>query len=160
MKARHSHAVHPIFRMVDSCAAEFAAKTPYYYSTYEPHGDNRIDILPDLENRVKRRQVVIGSGPIRIGQGIEFDYGCVHAVKAIREAGMDAVLMNNNPETVSTDFDTSDRLYFEPLTLEYVTEVLMRENAHGILLQFGGQTAINLAPVSYTHLTLPTILLV
>ncbi len=91
------------------------------------------------------RQVVIGSGPIRIGQGIEFDYGCVHAVKAIREAGMDAVLMNNNPETVSTDFDTSDRLYFEPLTLEYVTEVLMRENAHGILLQFGGQTAINLA---------------
>ena len=145
MKVRHSHAVHPIFRMVDSCAAEFAAKTPYYYSTYEPHGDNRIDILPDLENRVKRRQVVIGSGPIRIGQGIEFDYGCVHAVKAIREAGMDAVLMNNNPETVSTDFDTSDRLYFEPLTLEYVTEVLMRENAHGILLQFGGQTAINLA---------------
>ena len=145
MKARHSHAVHPIFRMVDSCAAEFAAKTPYYYSTYEPHGDNRIDILPDLENRVKRRQVVIGSGPIRIGQGIEFEYGCVHAVNAIREAGIDAVLMNNNPETVSTDFDTSDRLYFEPLTLEYVTEVLMRENAHGILLQFGGQTAINLA---------------
>ena len=145
MKARHGHAVHPIFRMVDSCAAEFAAKTPYYYSTYEPHGDNRIDILPDLENRVKRRQVVIGSGPIRIGQGIEFDYGCVHAVKAIREAGMDAVLMNNNPETVSTDFDTSDRLYFEPLTLEYVTEVLLREKAHGILLQFGGQTAINLA---------------
>ena len=145
MSARHRHVVHPIFRMVDSCAAEFAAKTPYYYSTYEPHGDNRIDILPDLENRTKRRQVVIGSGPIRIGQGIEFDYGCVHAVKAIREAGMDAVLMNNNPETVSTDFDTSDRLYFEPLTLEYVTEVLLREKAHGILLQFGGQTAINLA---------------
>ena len=145
MKVRHSYAVHPIFRMVDSCAAEFAAKTPYYYSTYEPNGENGIDILPDLENRVKLRQVVIGSGPIRIGQGIEFDYGCVHAVKAIREAGMDAVLMNNNPETVSTDFDTSDRLYFEPLTLEYVTEVLLREKAHGILLQFGGQTAINLA---------------
>ena len=145
MLARHNHAVHPIFRMVDSCAAEFAAKTPYYYSTYEPHGDNRIDILPNLEQRTKLRQVVIGSGPIRIGQGIEFDYGCVHAVKAIREAGMDAVLMNNNPETVSTDFDTSDRLYFEPLTLEYVTEVLLREKAHGILLQFGGQTAINLA---------------
>ena len=145
MSARHRHLVHPIFRMVDSCAAEFAAKTPYYYSTYEPHGDNRIDVLPDLENRTKSRQVVIGSGPIRIGQGIEFDYGCVHAVKAIREAGMDAVLMNNNPETVSTDFDTSDRLYFEPLTLEYVTEVLLREKAHGILLQFGGQTAINLA---------------
>ena len=145
MSARHRHVVHPIFRMVDSCAAEFAAKTPYYYSTYEPHGNNRIDLLPDLENRTKSRQVVIGSGPIRIGQGIEFDYGCVHAVKAIREAGMDAVLMNNNPETVSTDFDTSDRLYFEPLTLEYVTEVLLREKAHGILLQFGGQTAINLA---------------
>ena len=145
MSARHRQVVHPIFRMVDSCAAEFAAKTPYYYSTYEPHGDNRIDVLPGLENRTKRRQVVIGSGPIRIGQGIEFDYGCVHAVKAIREAGMDAVLMNNNPETVSTDFDTSDRLYFEPLTLEYVTEVLLREKAHGILLQFGGQTAINLA---------------
>ena len=145
MSARHRHVVHPIFRMVDSCAAEFAAKTPYYYSTYEPYGDNRVDVLPNLENRTKRRQVVIGSGPIRIGQGIEFDYGCVHAVKAIREAGMDAVLMNNNPETVSTDFDTSDRLYFEPLTLEYVTEVLLREKAHGILLQFGGQTAINLA---------------
>ncbi len=153
MKARHGHAVHPIFRMVDSCAAEFAAKTPYYYSTYEPHGDNKIDVLPNLENRVKRRQVVIGSGPIRIGQGIEFDYGCVHAVKAIREAGMDAVLMNNNPETVSTDFDTSDRLYFEPLTLEYVTEVLLREHAHGILLQFGGQTAINLALPLESRLT-------
>ena len=145
MKARHSKSVHPIFRMVDSCAAEFAAKTPYYYSTYEPQGKDGIDKLPNLSTRQKKRQVVIGSGPIRIGQGIEFDYGCVHAVKAIREAGMDAVLMNNNPETVSTDFDTSDRLYFEPLTLEYVTEVLLRENAHGILLQFGGQTAINLA---------------
>ena len=145
MKIRHSKSVHPIFRMVDSCAAEFAAKTPYYYSTYEPNGESGIDLLPNLSQRVKTRQVVIGSGPIRIGQGIEFDYGCVHAVKAIREAGMDAVLMNNNPETVSTDFDTSDRLYFEPLTLECVTEVLLREEAHGILLQFGGQTAINLA---------------
>ena len=145
MKCRHALSIHPIFRMVDSCAAEFAAKTPYYYSTYEPNGDSGIDILPNLEQRVKKRQVVIGSGPIRIGQGIEFDYGCVHAVKAIRGAGMDAVLMNNNPETVSTDFDTSDRLYFEPLTLECVTEVLLREEAHGILLQFGGQTAINLA---------------
>ena len=145
MARRHQIGLHPIFRMVDSCAAEFAAKTPYYYSTYEPNGHRGIDILPNLANRTKRRQVVIGSGPIRIGQGIEFDYGCVHAVKAIREAGMDAILLNNNPETVSTDFDTSDRLYFEPLTLECVTEVLLRENAHGILLQFGGQTAINLA---------------
>jgi carbamoyl-phosphate synthase large subunit len=89
--------------------------------------------------------VAIGSGPIRIGQGIEFDYGCVHAVMAIRAAGMDAVLINNNPETVSTDFDTSDRLYFDPLTSECVSEILLREKAHGILLQFGGQTAINLA---------------
>jgi carbamoyl-phosphate synthase large subunit len=131
--------------MVDSCAAEFAAKTPYYYSTYEPHGASGIDLLPNIEERTKERLVTIGSGPIRIGQGIEFDYGCVHAVKAIREAGKDAILINNNPETVSTDFDTSDRLYFDPLTLEYVSEILLREQAHGILLQFGGQTAINLA---------------
>ena len=145
MRRRHSLSLHPNYRMVDSCAAEFAAKTPYYYSTYEPHSASGIDYIPDLENRTKERLVAIGSGPIRIGQGIEFDYGCVHAVMAIREAGKDAILINNNPETVSTDFDTSDRLYFEPLTLEYVTEVLLREQAHSILLQFGGQTAINLS---------------
>lgn len=145
MLRRHELGLHPKYRMVDSCAAEFAAKTPYYYSTYEINDDLGIDKLPNLENRTKQRLVAIGSGPIRIGQGIEFDYGCVHAVKAIREAGHDAILINNNPETVSTDFDTSDRLYFEPLTLEYVSEILLRENAHGILLQFGGQTAINLA---------------
>ena len=145
MKRRHNLGLHPRFRMVDSCAAEFAAKTPYYYSTYEIDDEVGIDALPHLEQRTKERLVTVGSGPIRIGQGIEFDYGCVHAVKAIRAAGKDAVLINNNPETVSTDFDTSDRLYFEPLTLEYVTEVLLREQAHGILLQFGGQTAINLA---------------
>jgi carbamoyl-phosphate synthase large subunit len=145
MSRRHALGIHPRYRMVDSCAAEFAAKTPYYYSTYEPWSERGVDELPDLESREKKRQVVLGSGPIRIGQGIEFDYGCVHAVMAIREAGMDSILINNNPETVSTDFDTSDRLYFEPLTLEYVTEVLLREQAHGILLQFGGQTAINVA---------------
>ncbi len=145
MARRHALKVHPVYRMVDSCAAEFAAATPYYYSTYEPLGDNGIDLLPDLEARTKERVVAIGSGPIRIGQGIEFDYGCVHAVNAIRGAGKDAILINNNPETVSTDFDTSDRLYFEPLILEHVAEVLLREQAHGILLQFGGQTAINLA---------------
>ena len=145
MKRRHSLGLHPRYRMVDSCAAEFAAKTPYYYSTYEIDDDVGVDLLPNLEERTKDRLVTVGSGPIRIGQGIEFDYGCVHAVKAIRAAGKDAVLINNNPETVSTDFDTSDRLYFEPLTLEYVSEVLLREQAHGILLQFGGQTAINLA---------------
>ncbi len=145
MKRRHSLGLHPRYRMVDSCAAEFAAKTPYYYSTYEIDDEVGVDVLPNLETRTKERLVTVGSGPIRIGQGIEFDYGCVHAVKAIRAAGKDAVLINNNPETVSTDFDTSDRLYFEPLTLEYVSEVLLREQAHGILLQFGGQTAINLA---------------
>lgn len=145
MRRRHSLALHPRFRMVDSCAAEFAAKTPYYYSTYELDDAEGVDLLPELETRTKERLVTVGSGPIRIGQGIEFDYGCVHAVKAIREAGKDAILINNNPETVSTDFDTSDRLYFDPLTLECVSEILLREQAHGILLQFGGQTAINLA---------------
>ena len=145
MSRRHALSLHPRYRMVDSCAAEFAAKTPYYYSTYELDDASGIDLLPDMEARTKERLVTVGSGPIRIGQGIEFDYGCVHAVKAIREAGKDAIIINNNPETVSTDFDTSDRLYFDPLTLEYVSEILLRERAHGILLQFGGQTAINLA---------------
>jgi carbamoyl-phosphate synthase large subunit len=150
MKRRHSLSIHPVYRMVDSCAAEFAAVTPYYYSTYEPHGLPGIDKVPH-ERRIAadgdpaRRLVVLGSGPIRIGQGIEFDYGCVHAVQAIREVGHEAIIINNNPETVSTDFDTSDRLYFDPLTLESVAEVLLREGADGILLQFGGQTAINLA---------------
>ena len=146
MSRRHTLSIHPRFRMVDSCAAEFAALTPYYYATYEggsaPAG---IDYTPHLEASSKERIVVIGSGPIRIGQGIEFDYGCVHAVGAIQDLGHEAIIINNNPETVSTDFDTSDRLYFEPLTLEHTSEVLLRERAHGILLQFGGQTAINLA---------------
>ena len=151
MERRHNLGIHPVYRMVDSCAAEFAAVTPYYYSTYEggsaPHG---VDKVPH-ERRSRSdgseayRHVVIGSGPIRIGQGIEFDYGCVHAVQAIRDEGHEAILINNNPETVSTDFDTSDRLYFDPLNLECVVEVLLRENADGLLLQFGGQTAINLA---------------
>jgi carbamoyl-phosphate synthase large subunit len=143
---RHQLGIHPRFRMVDSCAAEFAAVTPYYYATYEggsaPPG---IDHVPGLDDFIKQRIVVIGSGPIRIGQGIEFDYGCVHAVGAIRDMGHEAIIVNNNPETVSTDFDTSDRLYFDPLSLESVSEILLREKAHGILLQFGGQTAINLA---------------
>ena len=150
MARRHELQVHPVYRMVDSCAAEFAAVTPYYYSTYEPNGQLGIDRVP-YERRIAadgddaRRLAVVGSGPIRIGQGIEFDYGAVHAVQAIREAGHEAIIINNNPETVSTDFDTSDRLYFEPLNLECTAEVLLREGADGILLQFGGQTAINLA---------------
>ena len=147
MKQRFKLGIHPMYRMVDSCAAEFAATTPYYYSTYENGtlgGKTGIDIFK-REKSSPKRQIVIGSGPIRIGQGIEFDYGCVHAVKSIREHGDEAILINNNPETVSTDFDTSDRLYFEPLSIEYVIEILLREAADGILLQFGGQTAINLA---------------
>ena len=145
-KRRHDLGIHPRFRMVDSCAAEFAAVTPYYYSTYEgskiTHG---IDKTPEAKNSSKKRIVVVGSGPIRIGQGIEFDYACVHAAGAIQDLNHEAIIINNNPETVSTDFDTSDRLYFDPLTLENVSEILLRESADGILLQFGGQTAINLA---------------
>ena len=143
---RHELRVHPRYRMVDSCAAEFAAVTPYYYSTYEGGSTEfGVDYVPGLAASVKQRIVVVGSGPIRIGQGIEFDYGCVHAAGAIQDLGHEAILINNNPETVSTDFDTSDRLYFDPLTLEAVSEILLREDANGILLQFGGQTAINLA---------------
>ncbi|MCS5530154.1 MAG: hypothetical protein NZ732_05420, partial [Candidatus Poseidoniales archaeon] len=127
---RHQLEVHPVFRMVDSCAAEFAAVTPYYYTTYEGgSASGGIDYVPGLEESLKQRIVVIGSGPIRIGQGIEFDYGCVHAVGAIRDLGHEAIIINNNPETVSTDFDTSDRLYFDPLTLEAVSEILLRERA-------------------------------
>ena len=132
--------------MVDSCAAEFAAVTPYYYSTYEGgKAINGIDKIPESKKTGKKRMVVVGSGPIRIGQGIEFDYACVHAAGAIQDLNHEAIIINNNPETVSTDFDTSDRLYFDPLTLETVSEILLRESADGILLQFGGQTAINLA---------------
>jgi carbamoyl-phosphate synthase large subunit len=138
---RRLHRLLPDFKMVDTCAAEFEAKTPYYYTTYEPDSAN-----PPLApaNR-KKRVLVLGSGPIRIGQGIEFDYCCVHAAWAIKEEGMEAILLNNNPETVSTDFDTSDRLYFDPLTLEDVMHVVERERPDGVLVQFGGQTALNLA---------------
>jgi carbamoyl-phosphate synthase large subunit len=138
---RHMKGVEPVYRMVDTCSAEFEAVTPYYYSTYPPVS------APDetLPPKTKKRIVILGSGPIRIGQGIEFDYSSVHAVEAIREAGHEAIMVNNNPETVSTDFDISDRLYFEPLTLECVLDILEREQADGVLCQFGGQTAINLA---------------
>ncbi len=127
----------PVYKIVDTCAGEFPAATPYYYSTYET-----ADERPVLQ---RPRVVVLGAGPIRIGQGIEFDYSTVHAVKALREAGYQAVIINNNPETVSTDFDVSDRLYFEPLTLEDVLPILERERPVGVLVQFGGQTALNLA---------------
>lgn len=127
----------PVYKMVDTCAAEFDAATPYYYSSF----DSENEAHPPLA----RRAVVLGSGPIRIGQGIEFDYCSVHAVWALRDAGLEAVIVNNNPETVSTDFDTADRLYFEPLTSEDVFHILDVEQPEGVVVQFGGQTALNLA---------------
>ncbi len=127
----------PVYKIVDTCAGEFPAATPYYYSTYQDEDERPVFHRP--------RIVVLGAGPIRIGQGIEFDYSTVHAVKALREAGYEAVIINNNPETVSTDFDISDRLYFEPLAVEDVLHVVAREQPDGVLVQFGGQTALNLA---------------
>ncbi|OEF99101.1 carbamoyl phosphate synthase large subunit [Vulcanibacillus modesticaldus] len=129
--------IKPVYKMVDTCAAEFESYTPYYYSTYE--------LEDEVKNSSKPSVIVLGSGPIRIGQGIEFDYSTVHAVWAIQEAGYDAVVINNNPETVSTDFNVSNRLYFEPLTFEDVMHVIKKENPLGVIVQFGGQTAINLA---------------
>ena len=134
--ARRIQGLRPVFKIVDTCAGEFPAQTPYYYSTYEEEDEPPVTLRP--------RVLVLGSGPIRIGQGIEFDYASVHAVKALREAGYEAVIINNNPETVSTDFDISDRLYFEPITLEDVLHVVEREQPLGVLVQFGGQTALNL----------------
>lgn len=134
---RLQHGFKPVYKMVDTCAAEFEASTPYYYSTYETENE----VLANDKGKV----LVLGSGPIRIGQGIEFDYSTVHAVWAIQEAGYEAVIINNNPETVSTDFNTSDRLYFEPLFLEDVLNVIEQEKPIGVIVQFGGQTAINLA---------------
>ncbi len=127
----------PTYKMVDTCAAEFEAATPYFYSTYES--------VCEAKPSNKRKIVIVGAGPIRIGQGIEFDYCCVHGVMACREEGADAIVINNNPETVSTDFDISDRLYFEPLTLEDVLNVIEREDADGVIVQYGGQTSVNLA---------------
>ena len=127
----------PCYKMVDTCAAEFEAVTPYYYSTYAQEDEVQVT------NR--RKVLVLGSGPIRIGQGIEFDYCSVHSVWALREMGIESIIINNNPETVSTDFDTSDRLYFEPLTMEDVMNVIEKEMPEGVIVQFGGQTAINLA---------------
>ncbi|MHC1567649.1 MAG: carbamoyl-phosphate synthase large subunit [Candidatus Syntropharchaeia archaeon] len=125
------------YKMVDTCAAEFEAKTPYFYSTYESHCEaNPSD---------RKKVLIIGSGPIRIGQGIEFDYCTVHAVLALREENIEAHIINNNPETVSTDYDTSDKLFFEPLTLEDVVNLIEKEKYYGVMVQFGGQTSVNLA---------------
>ena len=135
---RRAHGMYPVYKMVDTCAAEFESSTPYYYSTYEQEEENVISRGEKI--------IVIGSGPIRIGQGIEFDYCSVHAVWAIQELGYESIIINNNPETVSTDFDTSDKLYFEPLFIEDVYNVVRKEMPKGVIVQFGGQTAINLAP--------------
>lgn len=134
---RLSLGIIPTYKMVDTCAAEFAASTPYYYSTY----DEECELNPSDKKKV----LILGSGPIRIGQGIEFDYCTVHAVTALREMGIEAHIINNNPETVSTDYDTSDKLFFEPVTLEDVMNVIEKENYWGVMVQFGGQTAVNLA---------------
>lgn len=137
-KLRKSMHILPYYKMVDTCAAEFEAATPYYYSTFRAQED---EARPS--NRIK--VIVLGSGPIRIGQGVEFDYCSVHSVWALREMGIEAIIINNNPETVSTDFDISDRLYFEPLTAEDVLNIIDKEKPEGVIVQFGGQTAINLA---------------
>ena len=134
---RRQNSIKPVYKMVDTCAAEFEALTPYYYSCYE--GED------EAGPTEKPKVVVLGGGPIRIGQGIEFDYCSVHSVWAIREEGLEAIIINNNPETVSTDFDTADRLYFEPLLAEDVLNILENEKPEGVIVQFGGQTPINLA---------------
>jgi carbamoyl-phosphate synthase large subunit len=135
--ARKQRGISTTYRLVDTCAAEFEAFTPYYYSSY---GDEN-EIIPSAKKKI----MILGGGPNRIGQGIEFDYCCVHASFALREIGFETVMVNSNPETVSTDYDTSDRLYFEPLTLEDVLEVYQQEKCDGVIVQFGGQTPLNLA---------------
>ena len=144
---RWAHNIRPVYKRIDSCAAEFEASTAYMYSCYEGDGYN----APDDESQVsdRRKVIILGGGPNRIGQGIEFDYTCVHAAYALREVGIETVMVNCNPETVSTDYDTSDRLYFEPLTAEHVIEVCKNEMTRGellgVIVQFGGQTPLKLS---------------
>jgi carbamoyl-phosphate synthase large subunit len=136
-KLRMKWDITPVYKMVDTCAGEFEAMSPYYYSTY--------DMYDEVQVSDRRKVVVIGSGPIRIGQGIEFDYASVHAIKALRKMDIETIIINSNPETVSTDFNISDKLYFEPLTEEDVLNIIDKEKPYGVILQFGGQTAIKLA---------------
>ena len=136
-QARHDAGVRPVYKRVDTCAAEYESQTPYLYSTYEEECEAR--------PTDKRKVMILGGGPNRIGQGIEFDYCCVHAAMALREEGIESIMVNCNPETVSTDYDTSDRLYFEPLTLEDVLEICDLEKPWGVIVQFGGQTPLKLA---------------
>ena len=134
---RHTLGIRPVYKRVDSCAAEFATNTAYMYSTYE----EECEAQPTDRDKI----IVLGGGPNRIGQGIEFDYCCVHASLALREDGYETIMVNCNPETVSTDYDTSDRLYFEPLTLEDVLEIVHLEKPKGVIVQYGGQTPLKLA---------------
>ena len=134
---RKKNAIYPVYKMIDTCSSEFESYVPYFYSTYEEENES---IVSD-----KKKIIVLGAGPIRIGQGVEFDYSTVHAVKTIKEAGYEAIIINNNPETVSTDYTTSDKLYFEPLTVEDVMNIIDLEKPEGVVTALGGQTAINLA---------------
>ena len=134
---RREHNIFPVYKMIDTCASEFSSYVPYFYSTYEQENESIVS--------KREKIVVLGSGPIRIGQGVEFDYSTVHAIWSIRAAGYEAIIINNNPETVSTDYTTSDKLYFEPLTVEDVMNVITLEKPKGIVVSLGGQTAINLA---------------
>lgn len=140
---RKANSIFPVYKMVDTCAGEFTSATPYFYSSYEEENES---ICSD-----RKKILVLGSGPIRIGQGVEFDYATVHCVETLREAGFEAIIINNNPETVSTDFSISDKLYFEPLTTEDVMHVIELEKPLGVIVQFGGQTAINLADSLVQH---------
>ena len=134
---RHALGVRPVYKRVDTCAAEFATQTAYMYSTYDEECE--------AEPTDRKKIMVLGGGPNRIGQGIEFDYCCVHAALAMREDGYETIMVNCNPETVSTDYDTSDRLYFEPVTLEDVLEIVDKEKPVGVIVQYGGQTPLKLA---------------
>ena len=136
-KMRKAENIFPVYKMIDTCASEFESYIPYFYSTYDGENESKVSD--------KKKIIVLGSGPIRIGQGVEFDYSTVHAVKTIKDAGYEAIIINNNPETVSTDYTTSDKLYFEPLTPEDVMNIITLENAEGVIVTLGGQTAVNLA---------------
>ena len=140
-KTRKEACIMPVYKMIDTCASEFDSYIPYFYSTYEGENESKVSD--------KKKVIVLGSGPIRIGQGVEFDYSTVHAVKTIKAAGFEAIIINNNPETVSTDYTTSDKLYFEPLTPEDVMNIIELENAEGVIVTLGGQTAVNLAQPLY-----------
>ena len=146
-KARHTHNIHPVYKRVDTCAGEIPSETPYMYGCYEGNGLEPAE--SEIDPSDKEKIIILGGGPNRIGQGIEFDYCCVHAAYALREAGYETIMVNCNPETVSTDYDTSDRLYFEPLTEEDVIELIRAEQASGplkgVIVQLGGQTPLKLA---------------